>query len=249
MTKPATRILIVDDEALVRAGLRMILSAAEDLEVVAEADDGADAVAAVRAHRPDVVLMDIRMPRLDGLAATRQVLADARPTDRQPTDRQPTDRQPTDRRLSDRRSRGRPPAVIVLTTFDLDDYVFRALEAGASGFLLKDTPPRDLVRAVRVVAGGEAMLSPSVTRRLIGHFADGGTSSRQRAALDRLQALTAREREVLVAVAAGRSNAEVGRELFMSEATVKAHVSRVLTKLDATNRVQVAIVAHEAGLL
>jgi DNA-binding NarL/FixJ family response regulator len=239
MTKPATRILIVDDEALVRAGLRMILSAAEDLEVVAEADDGADAVAAVRAHRPDVVLMDIRMPRLDGLAATRQVLADARPTDGRPTDR----------RLSDRRSRGRPPAVIVLTTFDLDDYVFRALEAGASGFLLKDTPPRDLVRAVRVVAGGEAMLSPSVTRRLIGHFADGGTSSRQRAALDRLQALTAREREVLVAVAAGRSNAEVGRELFMSEATVKAHVSRVLTKLDATNRVQVAIVAHEAGLL
>jgi DNA-binding NarL/FixJ family response regulator len=239
MTKPATRILIVDDEALVRAGLRMILSAAEDLEVVAEADDGADAVAAVRAHRPDVVLMDIRMPRLDGLAATRQVLADARPTDGRPTDR----------RLSDRRSRGRPPAVIVLTTFDLDDYVFRALEAGASGFLLKDTPPRDLVRAVQVVAGGEAMLSPSVTRRLIGHFADGGTSSRQRAALDRLQALTAREREVLVAVAAGRSNAEVGGELFMSEATVKAHVSRVLTKLDATNRVQVAIVAHEAGLL
>ncbi|MGN6610647.1 MAG: response regulator [Angustibacter sp.] len=214
-----TRVLIVDDEALVRAGLRMILSAADDLEVVAEAEDGADAVDAVRAHRPDVVLMDVRMPRLDGLRATQQVLAlDA------------------------------PPRVVVLTTFDLDDYVFRALEAGASGFLLKDTPPRDLVRAVQVVAAGDAMLSPTVTRRLIGHFSDSGSSSRQRTAFERLAALTAREREVLVAVARGLSNAEVGRELFMSEATVKAHVSRLLTKLDATNRVQVAIVAHDAGI-
>ncbi|KQX62090.1 response regulator transcription factor [Angustibacter sp. Root456] len=215
-----TRVLIVDDEALVRAGLRMILSAADDLEVVAEAEDGADAIDAVRAHRPDVVLMDIRMPRLDGLRATQQVL----------------ELDPA-------------PRVVVLTTFDLDDYVFRALEAGASGFLLKDTPPRDLVRAVQVVAAGEAMLSPTVTRRLIGHFSDSGSSSRQRTALDRLGALTAREREVLVAVARGLSNAEVGRELFMSEATVKAHVSRLLTKLDATNRVQVAIVAHDAGLV
>jgi DNA-binding NarL/FixJ family response regulator len=215
-----TRVLIVDDEALVRAGLRMILSAADDLDVVAEAEDGADAVDAVRAHQPDVVLMDIRMPRLDGLAATRAVLA-----------------------------LDPAPRVVVLTTFDLDDYVFRALEAGASGFLLKDTPPRDLVRAVQVVAAGEAMLSPAVTRRLIGHFAGSGPSSRPRDALARLEALTPREREVLVAVARGLSNADIGRELFMSEATVKAHVSRLLSKLDAGNRVQVAILAHDAGLV
>jgi len=138
--------------------------------------------------------------------------------------------------------------VIVLTTFDLDDYVFRALQAGASGFLLKDTP-RELVHAVRVVAAGEAMLSPAVTRRLIGHFAAGGRTDRQRAAKERLTALTDRELEVLGGVGRGLSNAEIGRELFMSEATVKAHVSRVLVKLGATNRVQVAILAHDAGLL
>lgn len=214
-----TRVLIVDDEALVRAGLRMILSAAPELEVVGEADDGAHAVAAVQAHHPDVVLMDIRMPRLDGLAATRAVLA-----------------LPS------------APRIIVLTTFDLDDFVFRALEAGASGFLLKDTPPTDLVRAVQVVAAGEAMLSPGVTRRLIGRFTD-GDSGRRQSALDRLDALTPREREVLISVAAGHSNAEVGRQLFLSEATVKAHVSRLLTKLDVGNRVQVAILAHDAGLV
>ena len=212
-----TRVLIVDDEALVRAGLRMILSSDPDLEVVGEAEDGADAVEAVRTHRPDVVLMDVRMPRLDGLAATRAVLA-----------------------------LDPAPRVVVLTTFDVDDHVYRALEAGASGFLLKDTPPRDLLQAVRVVAAGDAMLSPAVTRRLIGHFTDGG-AVRQRTAVARLGVLTEREREVLVAVAQGRSNAEVGRELFMSEATVKAHVSRLLAKLDATNRVQVAILVHDAG--
>lgn len=215
-----TRVLLVDDDPLVRAGLAMILGSAEDLEVVGEAGDGADAVEAVRRHRPDVVLMDIRMPRLDGLAATSAVV-----------------------RLSP------APKVVVLTTFDLDDYVFRALEAGASGFLLKDTPPRDLVEAVRVVAAGEAMLSPSVTRRLIGHFAAAGVDTRRRAALERLEALTEREREVLLCVARGRSNAQIGRELYMSEATVKAHVSRMLTKLDAANRVQVAILSHDAGLL
>ncbi|WP_328989037.1 response regulator transcription factor [Kribbella sp. NBC_01245] len=215
-----TRLLIVDDEALVRAGLKMILESADDLEVVAEAGDGADAVEMVRKHQPDVVLMDIRMPRLDGLAATRDVQA-----------------------LPD------PPKVVVLTTFDLDDYVFRALQAGASGFLLKDTPPRELVQAVRVVAAGDAMLSPAVTRRLIGHFAASGRNDRQRAAAERLTALTDREREVLAAVGRGLSNADIGRELFMSEATVKAHVSRVLVKLNATNRVQVAILAHDAGLL
>jgi DNA-binding NarL/FixJ family response regulator len=215
-----TRLLIVDDEALVRAGLKMILESADDLEVVAEAEDGADAAEMVRRHRPDVVLMDIRMPRLDGLAATREVQA-----------------------LPD------PPKVVVLTTFDLDDYVFRALQAGASGFLLKDTPPRELVQAVRVVAAGDAMLSPTVTRRLIGHFAADSRTDRQREARQRLTTLTDREREVLAAVARGLSNADIGKELFMSEATVKAHVSRVLVKLDATNRVQVAILAHDAGLL
>lgn len=215
-----TRLLIVDDEALVRAGLKMILESDDDLEVVAEAGDGADAAAMVQEHRPDVVLMDIRMPRLDGLAATREVQA-----------------------LPD------PPKIVVLTTFDLDDYVFRALQAGASGFLLKDTPPRELVQAIKVVAAGDAMLSPAVTRRLIGHFAGDPRADRRRAALARISKLTDREREVLVAVGRGLQNADIGRKLFMSEATVKAHVSRALVKLDATNRVQVAILAYEAGLL
>jgi DNA-binding NarL/FixJ family response regulator len=214
------RVLLVDDEALVRAGLRMILESADDLEVVGEADDGSKAVAAVQLHRPDVVLMDVRMPGLDGLAAASSIL-----------------------RLA------QPPKVVMLTTFGLDSYVFSALEAGASGFLLKDTPPRDLIAAVRVVAAGEAMLSPAVTRQLIGHFAEGGGTARRDAALVRLTALTERETEVLVALGRGLANAEIGRELFLSEATVKAHVSRVLTKLGAANRVQVAILAHEAGLL
>ncbi|MCU1368562.1 MAG: two component transcriptional regulator, LuxR family [Ilumatobacteraceae bacterium] len=217
--RPTTRIVIIDDEHLVRAGLRMILESTDDLRVVGEASDGADAVDAVRAHRPDLVLMDIRMPRLDGLEATRRVL-----------------------QLPE------PPRVIVLTTFDLDDYVMQSLQAGATGFLLKDTPPTELINAVRVVAAGEAMLSPTVTRRLIRHFSD-GTSGKQAAALARTQLLTEREAEVLIAVAQGLSNAEIGTTLFMSEATVKAHVSRLLTKLDLHNRVQVAILAHDAGLL
>jgi DNA-binding NarL/FixJ family response regulator len=215
-----TRLLIVDDEALVRAGLKMILESDDELEVVAEAGDGADAAAMVKEHRPDVVLMDIRMPRLDGLAATREVQA-----------------------LPD------PPKIVVLTTFDLDDYVFRALQAGASGFLLKDTPPRELVQAIKVVAAGDAMLSPAVTRRLIGHFAGDLRADRKRSAQERISKLTEREREVLVEVGRGLQNADIGRKLFMSEATVKAHVSRALVKLDATNRVQVAILAYEAGLL
>ena len=215
-----TRLLLVDDDALVRAGLRMILSSAEDLEVVGEASNGAEAVEAVAAHRPDVVLMDVRMPGVDGLTAAGQIT-------------------------------GRPgaPAVIMLTTFDLDEYVFQALQAGAMGFLLKDTPPRELVGAVRVVAAGEAMLSPTVTRRLVGHFAADAVSPRRQRAQERLRTLTERETEVLAAVGRGLSNADIGRELYMSEATVKTHVSRLLTKLDATNRVQVAIVAHDAGLL
>ena len=214
------RVLLVDDDALVRAGLRMILGSADDLAVVGEASDGDEAVAAVRRARPDVVLMDVRMPRLDGLAATAAVTA-----------------------LPD------PPRVLVLTTFDLDEHVFGALRAGASGFLLKDTPPRELIEAVRVVAAGEAMLSPTATRRLIGHFAASGTDDRRDRARARLTGLTAREHEVLVALGRGLSNADAGRELFMSEATVKAHVSRLLAKLGATNRVQVAIVAHDAGLV
>ncbi|MET7282193.1 response regulator transcription factor [Kribbella sp. NPDC005582] len=215
-----TRLLIVDDEALVRAGLRMILESDGELEVVAEADDGADAAAMVTKHRPDVVLMDIRMPRLDGLAATRAVQA-----------------------LPD------PPKVVVLTTFDLDDYVFRALQAGASGFLLKDTPPRELVQAIKVVAAGDAMLSPAVTRRLIGHYAKDSRADRRRVGQERVSKLTEREREVLVELGSGLPNADIGKKLFMSEATVKAHVSRLLVKLAATNRVQAAIIAYEAGLL
>lgn len=214
-----TRVLIVDDEHLVRSGLRMILESTDDLVVVGEAGDGADAVQAVQRDRPDVVLMDVRMPRVDGLEATRRVLELAE-----------------------------PPRVIVLTTFDLDDYVMRSLQAGATGFLLKDTPPAELIQAVRVVAGGEAMLSPTVTRRLIRHFAD-GSSGKQDHALAKTRLLTDRESEVLLEVARGRSNAEIGRALFMSEATVKAHVSRLLTKLDLNNRVQIAILAHDAGLL
>ncbi|MCI3926551.1 response regulator transcription factor [Paenibacillus sp. TRM 82003] len=215
-----TRVLLVDDDALVRAGLRMILSSAEDLEVVGEAENGAQAVEGVAAHRPDIVLMDVRMPVMDGLSAAQAITA-----------------------------RPQAPAVVMLTTFDLDEYVFQALQAGATGFLLKDTPPRELVAAVRVVAAGEAMLSPTVTRRLVGHFAADAVNPRRREAAERLQLLTEREREVLGAVGRGLSNAEIGRELFMSEATVKTHVSRLLTKLEAHNRVQVAIVAHDAGLL
>jgi len=215
-----TRILIVDDDALVRAGLTMILQSADDLEVVGEARDGIEVTEAVQRHRPEVVLMDIRMPQMDGLAATAalQLMTD-------------------------------PPRVIVLTTFDLDDFVFRALQAGAAGFLLKDTPPRELIAAVRVVAAGEAMLSPGVTRRLIDHFATDPRAERGRLARARLTGLTEREREVLAEVGKGLSNNDIGRALYMSEATVKAHVSRLLVKLQVTNRVQVAILAHESGLL
>jgi DNA-binding NarL/FixJ family response regulator len=211
------RVLLVDDDALVRAGLRMILSSADDIDIVGEAGDGADAVAAVRAHRPDVVLMDIRMPGMDGIAATSVV-----------------------RRLD------RPPHVIVLTTFEADDHVLNALRAGAAGFLLKDTAPAEILTAVRVVADGEAMLSPSVTRTLLAHIGNDDATSRRRAAAQRLEGLTEREREVATAVGSGASNAEIAASLFMSEATVKAHVSRLLTKLDATNRVQVALVVHDA---
>jgi DNA-binding NarL/FixJ family response regulator len=211
------KVLLVDDDALVRAGLRIILSSAEDLEVVGEVGDGARAVAAVREHRPDVVLMDIRMPQMDGITATAAL-----------------------RRLDP------PPQVIVLTTFQADEQVLSALRAGASGFLVKDTPPAQIINAVRVVASGDAIISPSVTRTLLSHFGDSQASDRRRAAAQRLAALTEREREVATAIGAGASNAEVAASLFMSEATVKAHVSRLFTKLDVTNRVQIAIVVHDA---
>ncbi|SDO58555.1 DNA-binding response regulator, NarL/FixJ family, contains REC and HTH domains [Nakamurella panacisegetis] len=214
------RVLVVDDDALVRAGLTMILSSADDLEIVGEAADGAEVPAAVARYRPDVVLMDIRMPTVDGLEATQRLRATAN-----------------------------APKVVVLTTFDLDDFVFRALQAGAAGFLLKDTPPRELIQAIRVVAAGEAMLSPTVTRTLIGHFAADRRDDRRSVARQRIAGLTPRELEALTAVGRGLSNAEIGRELFLSEATVKTHVSRLLLKLGVANRVQVAILAHEAGLL
>jgi DNA-binding NarL/FixJ family response regulator len=211
------RVLLLDDDALVRAGLRMILSSSEELEVVGEAADGADAVAAVQSYRPDVVLMDIRMPKMDGIAATAAL-----------------------RRLAN------PPHVIVLTTFQADEQVMSALRAGADGFLLKDTAPTEIVNAVRLVAAGEAMLSPSVTRTLLSHLGNDEATDRRRVAAQRLALLTDREREVAIAVGSGASNAEIAAALFMSEATVKAHVSRLLTKLGVTNRVHIAIVVHDA---
>ncbi|MFF0866432.1 response regulator [Nonomuraea sp. NPDC003560] len=212
------RVLVVDDEALVRSGLRLILEAAGEIVVVGEAADGDGAVAAVTRLRPEVVLMDVRMPGTDGLTAAARILAapDA-------------------------------PKLIMLTTFDLDEYVHEALRLGAVGFLLKDTPPRDLAAAVRTVAAGQAMLSPTVIKRLIGSFVD-RAPSRAESARRRLAALTAREEDVIRAVARGLSNAEIGRELRLTEATVKAHVSRVLSKLALANRVQAAILVHDADL-
>jgi DNA-binding NarL/FixJ family response regulator len=211
------RVLIVDDDALVRAGLSMILNATDDIRVVAEAADGSEVLPAVDAYGPDVVLMDIRMRKMDGLAATEAVCA-----------------------------REKPPQIIVLTTFDADDHVLRALRSGASGFLLKDTPPAEIVHAIRLVAAGEAMLSPAVTRRLIGHVAGGGVASRRTEARELLDRLTDREREVAVLIGRGLSNAEIAEQLFMSVATVKAHVTRLLTKLEVSNRVQIALLAHDA---
>ena len=213
------RVLLVDDDALVRAGLRMMLDGAHGLLVVGEAADGAEVPTAVSAHAPDIVLMDLRMPGVDGVTATR-----------------------------DLRRRPRPPDVIVLTTYDTDDNVLRALRAGASGFLLKDTPPVDILHAVRRVARGDAMLSPAVTRRLIAHVAAPAAASPRTAARHRLDRLSERERDVALALGEGKSNAEISAELFMSVATVKAHVSRLLTKLELNNRVQVALLVHDAGL-
>jgi len=213
------RLLLVDDEDLVRFGLRTILDLTDDIDVVGEASDGAQAVSAARALRPEVVLMDIRMPRVDGLAATRQILD-----------------QPD------------PPKVVILTTFHLDEYVYSALQAGASGFLLKDTPPRQIVTAIRAVAAGSEMLSPAVTRRLIAEYVAPRDHPQRVESRRKLALLSDRERDVLTLIGRGLSNADAAQNLFMSEATIKTYVSRMLTKLGLANRTQAAILAHEAGL-
>jgi DNA-binding NarL/FixJ family response regulator len=216
---PAIGVLVVDDDPLVRAGLMMMLGGTPDLRVVAEAGDGTQVLPMVDRHRPDVILMDIRMPNMDGIEATRRLIAGEE-----------------------------PPRVVILTTFDLDEYVYRALAAGASGFLLKDLPPLELVNAIRVVAQGEALLAPSVTRRLIERFArvarpeSGGVP-------EAVNELTARELEVLRLVARGLSNAEIAAELVVGENTVKTHVAHVLSKLGLRDRVQAVVLAYETGLV
>ena len=210
------KVLLADDQDLVRAGFRMILETQPDIEVVGEASDGVEAVTATRRIQPDVVLMDIRMPKLDGLQATGRLMAT-----------------------------GSAARVLILTTFDLDDYIYQALATGASGFLLKNAPPEQLISAVRVVAAGDALLSPSITRRVIEQFArlppPGGT--------DALAGLTARERDVLKLIARGLSNAEIAAELVVSDATVKTHVAHLLAKLQLRDRVQAVVVAYESGLV
>ena len=220
MTDSATRVLIVDDDPLVRSALALMLGGQADLDVVGEAGDGREGVDQARRLAPDVVLMDIRMPRLNGLDATRELHA-----------------------------RPEPPRVIVLTTFDADDYVFGALAAGADGFLLKDTPPAEIVAAIRKVSAGEPMLSPSVTRTVLQRLRTEDNDGRTNEAEIRLACLTDRERDVALAVGRGLSNAEIAAELYLSVPTVKAHVSRLFDKLHVTNRVQIAILVHDAGLV
>jgi DNA-binding NarL/FixJ family response regulator len=217
------RVLLIDDDALVRAGLRMILSSADDLDVVGEVDDGVRAVAAVREHRPDVVLMDIRMPGLDGIEATRRITSDPETSG---------------------------VRVLILTTFDLDEYVFAALRAGASGYLIKDTPPPELLAGIRVIAAGEALLAPRVTRRLIAEFTSRpgpGLGPRRPAAA--LAEVTEREREVLTLIGLGLSNTEITARLQVSMSTAKTHVGRLLMKLGARDRAQLVIAAYDAGLV
>ncbi|MFG2333522.1 response regulator [Streptomyces sp. NPDC048604] len=213
------RVVLADDQTLVRAGFRSILADEDDIEVVGEAADGEQAVALARELRPDVVLMDIRMPGLDGLEATRRITADER--------------------LEGVR-------VVILTTFDVDDYVYGALRAGASGFLVKDTEPMELLHGVRVVARGDALIAPGVTRRLIAEFAG---RSKQPDPSPRLNALTDREREVMGLVGAGLSNDEIAQRLVLSPATAKTHVSRIMTKLDVRDRAQLVILAYESGMI
>ena len=210
------RVLVADDQSMVRAGFRMLLSGEEDIEVVAEAQDGLEAVSKAARVQPDVVLMDIRMPELDGLAATRRILeADA------------------------------GTRILILTTFDLDEYIYDALGAGASGFVLKDDPPEQLIAAIRTVAAGDALLSPTVTKRVIKHFA----RTRRPEPPKGFDDLTDREREILRLIARGLSNAEIGEELFIEETTVKTHVTHVLQKLDLRDRVQAVVLAYQTGVL
>ncbi|MFJ5276006.1 response regulator [Streptomyces parvulus] len=216
----AIRLLIVDDDPLVRAGLSLMLGGADDVEIVGEAADGGEAEALVDRTGPDVVLMDIRMPVVDGLTATERL-----------------------------RARADAPQIIVLTTFHADEQVLRALRAGAAGFVLKDTPPAEILDAVRKVAAGDPALSPAVTRQLMDRAAGGVADTRRTRARERVDLLNDREREVAVAVGRGLANAAIATELFMSVATVKTHVSRILAKLDLGNRVQIALLAHDAGLL
>ncbi|GLY81113.1 response regulator [Actinoallomurus iriomotensis] len=216
---PPIRVMLADDQKLVRAGFRSILDGEDDITVVAEAGDGAEAVRIAAQTRPDVVLMDVRMPVLDGLEATRRIVADPR--------------------LSDVR-------VVILTTFDLDDYVYTALKVGASGFLVKDTDPIELIHGVRVTARGDALLAPSVTRRLIAEFA---TRIKLPPPARDLEQLTEREREVMTLVAGGLSNDEIAARLVVSPATAKTHVSRVLTKLGARDRAQLVVLAYESGMV
>jgi DNA-binding NarL/FixJ family response regulator len=217
------RVLLADDQALVRAGLRVLIESDAELEVVGEATTGTEAVELASRHRPEVVLMDIRMPDMDGLEATRRICSDTA--------------------LNSTR-------VVILTTFEADEYVFEALRSGASGFLLKDTEPAELLSAVRVVAGGDALLSPSVTRRLIEQVVVGsGLPTTKVAGLQELAALTDREREVLALVASGLNNDEIAKELYVSPLTAKTHVSRILTKLGARDRAQLVVIAYETGLV
>jgi len=213
----AIRVVLVDDQALVRAGLRMVIDSQADLEVVGEGADGLGGVQAAERLRPDLVVMDVRMPVLDGIEATRRIVA-----------------------LPD------APKVVVLTTFDLDEHAFAAIRAGASGFLLKDAPPEDLLSALRTVHAGDAVIAPSTTRRLLEHLAPLATDP---VALQAVQTLTDREREVLLAMAKGWSNAEIATRLFVAEGTVKTHVGRILAKLDARDRVQAVILAYDAGVV
>jgi DNA-binding NarL/FixJ family response regulator len=215
----SVRVLVADDHALVRAGFRVLIDSEPDLEVVGEAADGLRAVDLAAAVAPDVVLMDIRMPGMDGVTATRQITSHQDP--------------------------GRPARVLVLTTFDLDEYVYAALRAGASGFLLKDAPPHDLLTAIRVIAAGEALLAPSMTRKLIREF----TRQSPAPARQALDGLTDREGDVLALLARGLSNAEIAAELVVSLATVKTHVSRLLTKLSARDRAQLIVMAYESGFV
>jgi DNA-binding NarL/FixJ family response regulator len=212
------KVIVADDQAIVRGGVRAMLEAAEDIEVVGEAEDGAEAVSVALSTHPDVVVMDVRMPNLDGIEATRRLL-----------------------------SAGSRARVLMLTTFDLDEYVFKAMRAGAAGFLLKATPPERLAEAVRVVAAGEALLDPLITRRLVEHFL--AQPSTDPARQDRLDVLTDRERDILRLLARGQSNAEMGERLFLSETTVKSYVTRLLGKLDVRTRVQAVVLAYETGLV